>query len=148
LLKHRRVGHPEAIHAERAKPHRTEFAIANGDGLLGPPTLPRLDTRGEEVHVALERGLEQLVPVHEVRKQRHVLRDQRVQSGPEGIGRTSLIHEEGELGFPDGELGAALDFHVPHGEAVHEHPGTRFGPLDDIDELLAQEIAQRHGNSR
>lgn len=65
-----------------------------------------------------------------------------MQARSEGICGTSFVHEQRELRITHGELAAALDLHVLHGKAVHQHTRTGLGPLDDVDELLAQEIAE------
>ena len=68
-----------------------------------------------------------------------VLRVQSVQAGPEDVGDAAFVHEDGHLRIAHRELAAVLDFHVLHGIAVGQDSVFRFGPLDDIDELLGKE---------
>ncbi len=68
-----------------------------------------------------------------------VLRVQRVEAGREDVGDAALIDEDGHLGIANRELAAVLDFHVLHGVTVGQDSIFRFGPLDDIDELLGKE---------
>jgi hypothetical protein len=56
----------KAVVAEGAQAHGAEVGIAHGDRLRRAPLLVDLLARAEEIDVALERGLEQLVPVLEV----------------------------------------------------------------------------------
>src|SRR5208282_1849874 len=123
-----------AAHADGA-----EFLVANRDRRRGAPTLIGLQARGEVINVRFERGLEGLVPIHEVRENRQRVRVQGVEAGSEDVGNAALIDEDGNLGFTHGELAAVLDLHVLHGVTVGQDSVFRFGPLDYIDELLGKE---------
>ena len=132
------------IGPEAANPHRAVVLVADGDGLRGTPFLVELLALGEVVDVGFEGGLEGLVPVHEVSQNRQGLGGQGVQPGLEGVGEAAFVDEHRELRFAYGELGAGLDFPVLHGEAVHQQRRVGLDPVDDIDELLTNEIAQTH----
>jgi hypothetical protein len=67
------------------------------------------------------------------------LRVQGIQTGGEDIGDSALVDEDGQLGIANGELAAVLDFHVLHRVAIGQDSVFRFGPLDNIDELLGKE---------
>ena len=108
------------------------------------PALVRLDAGGEEVDVALEGRLEPGVPVLEVREQRQRLRLERVQSGAELVRDLPLVDEERHLRLAHREARAVLDLHVAHRIAKRENAVALLRPLDDVDELLAQEVAERH----
>ena len=80
--------------------------------------------------------LKGLVPVHQVGENRQRVGAQRVEAGAEDVGDSAFVDEDRHLRIADGELAAVLNFHVFHGIAVGENAVFRFGPLDDIDELL------------
>jgi hypothetical protein len=124
-----------------------EVRVADRDRVLRAPALPHLLARGEEVDVALERRLERLVPVLQVREQRQRARLERVQPGPEGVGVGALVDEKRHLRLAHRELGAVLDLHVLHGHPVGEHPIAVLRPVDDVDELLAEEVREGHGRA-
>ena len=98
-----------------------------------------MQARGEVVNVRLERGFEGLVPIHQVRENRKRVRVQRVEAGREDVGNAAFIDEDRHLRIANRELAAVLDFHVLHGITVGQDSVFRFGPLDDIDELLGKE---------
>src|SRR5439155_7050312 len=52
------------------------------------------------------------------------------------------------LRFADDELGAALDLAVIVGVAERDGVARAVGPLDDFDQLAADEIARRHDGSQ
>jgi hypothetical protein len=66
------VGDAEGVVAEGAQAHGAKVLVADGDRLRRAPLLVDLLARAEEVDVALERGLEQLVPVLQVGEHRQV----------------------------------------------------------------------------
>jgi hypothetical protein len=140
------IGDVEAVEAEAAQPHHAEILVADRDRLLRAPALIGLGARGEEVHVALEGRLEARVPVLEVGEQRQRLRLERVQPGAELIRDLPLVDEERQLRLADGEARAVLDLHVAHRIPEGEHAVAVLRPLDDVDELLAQKVAERHGS--
>jgi hypothetical protein len=136
----------KAVEAEAAQPHHAEILVADRDRLLCAPALVGLGARREEVDVALEGRLEARVPVLEVREQRQRLGLERVQAGAELVGDLALVDEQRQLRLADGEARAVLDLHVAHRIPVGEHAVAVLRPLDDIDELLAQKVAERHGS--
>ena len=127
-----------------AQPHRAELLVTDGDGRGGAPALVGLEARGEEVHIALERILERLVPVHQVGQERKRLRVQSEQPGAKNIGDSAFIDERSRLRFADGQLAAGLDLLILHGETPGKSILVGFRPLDNIDKLLGNEIAQCH----
>ena len=82
-----RIGQSPRVDAECAQPNRAEILVADGDRLRRAPALIRLQSRGKEVDIALERRLKHLVPVHEVRQQWERVGVERVEARP----RTSAI---------------------------------------------------------
>ena len=127
------------VDAVAAHAHRAEFLVANGDGGCSAPTLVGFHAHREIINVGLERGLEGLIPIHEVSEDGQSLGVQRVEAGAENVGDLALVDEDGHLGLTHGELAAVLDLHVLHGIAVSQYAVFRFGPLDDINELLGKE---------
>ena len=85
-----------------------------------------------------------LIPVHQIGEQGQIAGVEGVQSGPKDVGDLAFVDEGGHLGLADGELPAVLDFHVLHGIAIGEDAVFRFIPLNDVDELLAQETLEGH----
>src|SRR5262249_10889753 len=71
----------------------------------------------------------------------------RVLAGTEGVAELPEIDELRDLGFAHDQLRTALDLLVLVGKAVGERVARIIGPLDDVDELLADEIEDRHGGS-
>ena len=141
----------QRVDAVAAQAHRAEVLVADGDRVGGAPALVHLLPRGEEVDVALERRLEHLVPVHEVGQDRQGLRVEGVEARAEDVGHAAFVDEHRHLRLANGQLGAVLDLHVLHGEAVGEDAVLRLRPVDDVDELLLEKgfdrIAKRHCGS-
>ena len=134
-----------SVVAEGAQAHGAEVLVADGDRLRRAPLLVDLLARAEEIDVALERGLEQLVPVLQVGEDRQGLRGELVHAGAEHVGHLALVDEHRHLRFAHGERGAVLDFHVRHREAPGQRAVAGLGPLDDVDELFLDEVHQGHG---
>ena len=63
---------------------------------------------------------------------------------PEGVAELAEIDELRDLRFADDELRAALDFLVLVGKAVRKRVARIVGPLDDLDQLTANEVGQAH----
>jgi hypothetical protein len=111
------------------------------------PLLVHLLARAEEVHVALEGRLEQLVPVLQVGQHRQRLRGQLVRAGAEHVGHLALVDEQRHLRLAHHQLRAGLDLHVLHRIAPGQRAVAFFRPLQDVDELFLDEIHQRHGRA-
>jgi hypothetical protein len=75
----------------------------------------------KKYHVALERALEQLVPVLQVGQHRQRLRGELVHAGAEDVGHLAFVDEHRHLALAHGERGAVLDLVAGHREA----PGQR-----------------------
>ena len=133
------------VDAEAAQADRAEFLVADGDRSRRAPVLVGLQPRGEEVDVGFERRLELLVPVHQVGQQRQGLGVQRVEARAEDVGDAAFVDEHRHLRLAHRELAAVLDLHVLHGIAVREDAVFRFGPVDDVDELLGEKGSNAHG---
>ena len=99
----------------------------------------------DEVDVGLERRLEAVLPALERGQDRDVVGRQRVLAGPEQVAELAQIDELHHLRFAHDELRAALDLLVVVRKAVRERVARVIGPLDDLDELAAEEIGQAHG---
>ena len=136
-----RIGDVPGINAVAADADGAEFLVANGQRIGGAPTLIDLRARGEEINIALERGLEHLVPVHEVGEDRQRLRRERVETGSEDIGHAALIDERAHLRLTNGELGAVLNFHVLHGVPPGQYAIAGLHPIDYVNELFLDETA-------
>ena len=144
LVERLRVVEVVRVDAEPTEPDDAEILVTDSDRLLRAPLLIRLYSGREEVDVGLERRLEHLVPVPEVRQQRKRACVQRVQAGAERIGDLAFVDEERHLRFAHRELPAVLDLHVLHGIPIGEHAVAVLRPLDDVDELLLEEISESH----
>jgi hypothetical protein len=86
--------------------------------------------------------------VAQVREQRKRPRLERVQPGEKHVGHLSLVHEHRELRLAHRELRPVLDLHVLHRIPVREHAVRVLRPVDDVDELLAEEAAKTHAALR
>ena len=139
-----RVDHTVGVVAEGAQPHGAEFGVAHRDRLRRAPFAVDLLARAEEVDVALEGRFEQLVPVAQVGQQRQRLRAQPVAAGAEHIGHPALVDEQRQLRFAHHQAGAVLDLLIRHRVAPGQHALAVFRPLQDVDELLLDELHQRH----
>src|SRR5271170_6484276 len=128
----------ERVDAVSADPHRSKLLVADRDGRSRTPFTIDLQPRREVVHIRLERRLERLVPVHQVRQDRQRVRAERVQARTKDIRNTAFVHEYGHLRIADGEFPAGLNFHIFHGVAISERALTAFGPLNNVDELLRE----------
>ena len=64
---------------------------------------------------------------------------ERVEAGAEDVGDLAFVDEDGHLRLANRELAAVLDLHVLHGVTVSQYAVLRFGPVDDINELLGKE---------
>ena len=117
------------------------------DRLTGAPALVDLLAGAEEVDVALEGRLEELVPVLQVGQHRQRLRRQLVRAGAEDVGDLALIDEDGDLGFAHHQLAAVLNFHAGHRETPGQRAVGVLRPLDDVYELFLDEIHQGHVDS-
>jgi hypothetical protein len=113
-------------------------------GWLVPQLAVQLLARAEEVDVALERALEQLVPVLQVGQHRQRLRRQLVHAGAEDVGHLAFVDEDRHLALAHGERGAVLDLVAGHRVAPGQRAVAVLGPLQDVDELFLDEIHQRH----
>jgi hypothetical protein len=103
-----------------------------------------LNARGEKIDVGLERRLERLVPVFQIRQDWQRLRGQRIQAGCECIRGFAFVNKKSELRIADRQLPAILNFAVLHGVSIGQNPVFRFHPVDYIDELLGDKIAETH----
>jgi hypothetical protein len=84
--------------------------------------------------------LERLVPVHEVGQEWQGVRVERVKPGAKHVRAAPLVDEHRHLRFAHGELAAVRDLHVLHRVTVGQSVVPILGPMDDFDELLADEI--------
>ena len=139
------VGHAEAVVAKGAQPHRAEVFVADGDGLGRAPLLVHLLAGAEEVNIAFERGLKQLVPILQIGEYRQRLGGQLVHAGAKHVGHFALVDEHRHLRFAHRQRRAVLDLHLRHREAPGQRAVVVLGPLDDVDELFLDEIHQCHG---
>ena len=64
--------------------------------------------------------------------------------GPNEIAELAEVDELHDLRLADDELRAALDFLVLVRKAVRERVARVVGPLDDLDELAADEVGEGH----
>ena len=124
-----------------------EVLVANHDGVGRAPFVAGEQARDDVVDVRLERRFESVLPALEPRQHRDVVGGQRVLAGAEGVAELAEVHELRHLRFADDELGVALDFLVLVGEPVRQRVARVVGPLDDVDELAADEIGETHGGS-
>ncbi len=138
------VGDPHGVGAEGAQPHHAELGVAAGDRVAGAPLQVGEAAGVDEVDLRLERRLEAVVPVLERRQDRHVVGLELVEPGTEDVGELALVDEDRGLALAHGELGAVLDRVALALEAPDDGVAGVVGPVDDVDELAAQEIQDRH----
>ena len=93
------VDHAVGVVAKGAQAHGAEVLVTDRDGLGRAPFLVQLLARAEEIDIALERGLEQLVPVLQVSQDRNRLRRKPVHAGAELVGDLALVDEQRHLRF-------------------------------------------------
>ena len=85
-----------------------------------------------------------MVPVLQRGQDRHVVGLELVEPGAEDVGELALVDEDRGLPLAHGELGAVLDRVALALEAPDDGVAGVVGPVDDVDELAAQEIEDRH----
>jgi hypothetical protein len=124
------------VDSECPDSNSSELLVANGNGVWGSPTLVGLQPSREEVNIRLERGLERLIPIHQVGEYWQRLSAQGVQTGSKNVCDSALIHEDGHLRITNGELAAILDFAILHGISIGKYAFVGLNPFDDINELL------------
>ena len=139
-----RVGDPHGVGAEGAQPHHAELRVAAGDRVPRPPLQVGEAAGVDEVDLGLERALEAVVPVLQRGQDRQVVGLELVEPGAEDVGELALVDEDRRLPLADGELGAVLDRVALALEAPDDGVAGVVGPVDDVDELAAQEIEDRH----
>ena len=103
------------VDPECAQPYRSEFLVANGDGVLRAPMLVSLQSGDKEVDVRLEGRLEGLVPVHDVGEDWERVCVQGIQARPKHVAESTFVHEYGHLRVAHGELAAILNIAILHG---------------------------------
>src|SRR5262249_25740984 len=140
-----RIGHPVGVHPEGAQPDGAELAVADRDGVRRPPGLVDPQAQREEVHLALERRLEELVPVHQIGEEGEVLGPEGVATGAEEVRDPPLVDHQRGLRLAHDELRPLLDLEVDDREAPDEELVVGLVPLDDVDELLLDELERAHG---
>src|SRR5277367_1758925 len=128
----------ERVDAVSADPHRSKLLVADRDARSRTPFAIDLQPRREVVHIRLERRLERLVPVHQVRQDRQRVRAERVQARTKDIRNTAFVHEYGHLRIAHGEFPTSLDFHVFHRVTIGERALTALGPLNDVNKLFGE----------
>ena len=139
------IGNAEVEVAKGAHAHRAKVCIADGDGLGRAPLLVDLLARAEEVHIALERRLKQLVPVFQVGQHRQGLRGELVGTRAKHVGHFAFVDEHRHLRLANDQLATVLDFHARHREAPGERAVALFGPLNNVNKLFLDEVHQSHG---
>ena len=139
------VVNAEVVITKGAQAHRAKVFVADGDGLGRTPLLVDLLARAEEIHLALERRLKQLVPVFQIGEHRQRLRGELVSARAKHIGRFAFVHKQRHLRFAHGERSAVLNLQIRHGEAPGQRSVRLFSPLNDVNKLLLDEVHQRHG---
>src|SRR5687768_669591 len=144
LQEPRRIGDAEVVGAERPDPDDAEVLVAHHHWIRRAPFVAGEQARDDVIDVRLERRLETVLPALEARQDRNVVRRQRVLAGPERIAELAQVHELRDLGFADNELRAALDFLVLVRPSVRQGVARIVGPLDDFNELAADEVRKSH----
>ncbi len=91
------VGDAKTVVSESAQAHGTKVLVADGDGLRCTPFLVHLLACAEEIDIALERRLEQLVPVLQVGQYRQGLGGQLVRARAEDVGHLALVYKHCHL---------------------------------------------------
>ena len=96
-IEDRGIADAECVDPVGAQAHRAELPVADGDRSRRAPFLIQPEARREKVDVALERRLEHLVPIQQVRQQRQSVGAQPVQARREDIADAAFIHEHRQL---------------------------------------------------
>ena len=135
----------EVVRPEGAHAHDAEVLVAHHDGIRRAPLVAGEEARDDVVDVGLERRLEAVLPALEAREHRDVVGGQRVLAGPERVAELAQVHELHDLRLAHDELRAALDFLVIVRKPERQRVARVVGPLDDLDELAADEVGQSHG---
>src|SRR5262249_46358300 len=89
--------------------------------------------------------LETVLPTLEIGEDRNVRRRERILAGAELVAELPDIDELSDLRFANDQLRAVLDLLVVVGKAKRQRVARVIGPLDDVDELLLDEVEDRHG---
>ena len=139
-----RVDDPEVVGAERAHADDAEVLVAHHHRIRRAPLVAGEEARDDEVDVRLERRLEAVLPALEPGEDRDVVGRQRVLARPERVAELAEVDELHDLRLAHDELRAALDFLVLVGEPERQRVARVIGPLDDLDELTADEIGDSH----
>ena len=144
-VKRFRVGNAVGVIAESAQTHGAEILVADGHRLRGAPAAVELLAQAEEIDVALERALEELVPVLQIGQHRQGLRGELEHAGAEHVGHLAFVDEDRGLAFTHGERAAVLDFVARHRVTKGQRAVAGLGPLENVYELFLNEVHQRHG---
>ena len=139
-----RVDDLEVVGSERAQAHDPEVLIAHHHRVGRAPLVAGEQARDDEVHVRLERRLEAVLPALELRQDGNVVGRQRVLARPERVAELAEVHELHHLRLAHDELRAALDFLVLVGKPERQRIARVIRPLDDVDELAADEVGDSH----
>ncbi len=143
----RRIDDAEVVGAEGAHPDDAQVLIPHHHGIGRAPLVAGEQARRQEVHVRLEGRLEPVLPPLQPRQHRNVGGRQRVPARREPIAELAEIDELHGLRLADDELRASLDLLVVVGEPVRQRVARIIRPLDDLDELAADEVGQAHGHT-
>ena len=134
------VRHAKTVVSKCAQAHRAKVGIPDCDGLRRAPSLIDLLARAEEVNIAFERRLEQLVPIVQIRQNRQRLRCQLVHAGAEDVGDFAFIDKHSHLGLPHCQRATVLNFHASHRIAPGQRAVAVLGPLNYVDELFLDKV--------
>ena len=140
----RRIDDAEVVGAERAHADDAEVLVAHHHGIRRAPLVAGEEARDDVVDVGLERRLESVLPALEPRQHRDVVGGQRVLARAEQVAELAEVDELHDLRLAHDELRAPLDLLVIVRKPVRQRVARVVGPLDDLDELAADEIGQAH----
>ena len=86
-----------------------------------------------------------MIPVLKRCHHRHVVGFKHIQAGGEHIGQLAFVYKHSRLPFADCQLGTVLDFVIVPFEPPDHRVAGVIGPVNNVDELTAQKIENRHG---
>ena len=122
-----------------------ELRVADQYGVGGPPFLIDVLAQIDEINLDLEGALEPVFPPAQGGQNRQVLSRQGMGARAKHVGQTTLADHDGRLTLTTDEFGPVFDLVVVVREPPNERIAAVVEPLDDVDQLIADEAEDSHG---
>ncbi len=142
-----RISNAEGICAERAQANHAELGVAHHNGVRRPPFAVKELLGVHKVHVGLERAVEPELPRFQRRHHRHIGGGQLIAAGLEHVRQLAFVDENRHLALADGQLRAHHDFLAVHVVLVNDGVVRAVRPLNDINQLSADDVADAVKNA-